>query len=64
MHFSVLIYYAIFHNKYILRFREFITLAVLSLREDGELQKLEKKWWYDKGQCEQNSDNSKVMITI
>lgn len=30
-----------------------INLAVLILREKGELHKLEKKWWYDKGQCGQ-----------
>ena len=32
-------------------FREEISLAVLKLHEDGELQKLRKKWWYDKGEC-------------
>ncbi len=28
-----------------------MTLAVLELRENGELQKLENKWWIDKGEC-------------
>jgi len=28
-----------------------VSLAVLELREDGDLQKLQKKWWYDKGEC-------------
>jgi len=31
--------------------RDQVTLAVLELRENGELAKLEKKWWYDLGQC-------------
>ena len=26
-------------------------LAVLELRESGDLQKLHKRWWYDKGEC-------------
>ena len=28
-----------------------VSLAVLQLREFGDLQKLHKKWWYDKGEC-------------
>ncbi|XP_014780672.1 glutamate receptor 2 isoform X2 [Octopus bimaculoides] len=35
-----------------------INLAVLVLREKGELHKLEKKWWYDKGQCGQPDKES------
>ena len=31
--------------------REQIGLAVLHLLENGKLQKLHKKWWYDKGEC-------------
>jgi len=31
--------------------RDKIGLAVLELLEEGELQKLHKKWWIDKGQC-------------
>ncbi|KAK2170552.1 hypothetical protein LSH36_2g10071 [Paralvinella palmiformis] len=31
--------------------REDINLAVLQLRESGDLQKLQKKWWFDKGEC-------------
>ena len=31
--------------------REQIGLAVLHLLEKGTLQKLHKKWWYDKGEC-------------
>jgi len=26
-------------------------MAVLQLLENGFLQKLMKKWWYDKGEC-------------
>jgi len=26
-------------------------MGVLQLLEDGFLQKLKKKWWYDKGEC-------------
>ena len=25
--------------------------AILELQETGELEALEKKWWYDKGEC-------------
>lgn len=32
-------------------YREAIGLAVLQLLEKGTLQKLHKKWWYDKGEC-------------
>ncbi len=42
-------YYFLFYS--LILFREPISLAVLQLREDGELQKLHKKWWYDKGEC-------------
>ncbi|XP_046575050.1 glutamate receptor-like isoform X1 [Haliotis rubra] len=31
--------------------RDEINIAVLELREIGELHKLRKKWWYDKGKC-------------
>ncbi|PVD34159.1 hypothetical protein C0Q70_05422 [Pomacea canaliculata] len=32
-----------------------INIAVLQLREVArELHKLERKWWYDKGECGQN----------
>ena len=38
-----------------------MTLAVLELREKGELQKLEKKWWYEKGECGKQGEAEKVM---
>ena len=31
-------------------------MAVLQLLEREELQKLQKKWWYDKGECVVESD--------
>ncbi len=34
-----------------LALRDVMSLAVLELREMGDLHKLWKKWWYDKGQC-------------
>ena len=37
-----------------------INIAVLELREVGELHKLERKWWYDKGEC---AKNVKVTVT-
>ncbi|KAI0218530.1 Glutamate receptor 1 [Lamellibrachia satsuma] len=36
--------------------REPISVAVLQLRESGFLQKLHKKWWYDKGECGGEND--------
>ncbi|XP_035682029.1 glutamate receptor 2-like isoform X1 [Branchiostoma floridae] len=39
--------------------RQDITLAVLKLREDGILQALETKWWYDKGECGPSESSSK-----
>ena len=32
-------------------------MIVLQLLEKEDLQKLQKKWWYDKGQCVVESDN-------
>lgn len=37
-------------------FRDPINLAVLSLKENGELLKLRNKWWYDKTECNLNHD--------
>jgi len=33
-----------------------VSLAVLQLKENGDLQKLHKKWWYDKGECAPEND--------
>lgn len=42
--------------------RDRITLAVLELTEKGELTKLEKTWWYDKGdkECVEEGTPKKV----
>nr|QGW50658.1 ionotropic receptor 16 [Propsilocerus akamusi] len=37
--------------------REPINLAVLSLKESGELSKLQNKWWFDKTECKNDRDN-------
>lgn len=31
--------------------RDAVNLAVLGLKEDGELTKLMNKWWYDRTEC-------------
>ncbi len=36
-------------------YRDHINLAILALQERGELKKLENKWWYDRGQCDQST---------
>lgn len=40
--------------------RDPINLAVLSLKENGELIKLRNKWWYDKTECNLNKDNQET----
>ena len=32
-------------------FSDDVTLAVLSLKEDGTLQMMKKAWWVEKGEC-------------
>jgi len=39
-----------------------VGLAVLHLRENGQLATLQKKWWQDKGECV--ADDQKVLYTI
>ncbi|KAF8357270.1 glr-1, partial [Pristionchus pacificus] len=43
-----------------------INLAILALQERGELKKLENKWWYDRGQCDQgmNQDGSSASLNL
>ncbi|KRZ43191.1 Glutamate receptor 1 [Trichinella pseudospiralis] len=44
---------------------EKINLAILELQEIGELKRLEMKWWYEKGQCEQGmSDSQSASLTL
>ena len=40
--------------------RDRVTLAVLELIEKGELANLEKKWWYEKGECSRDGVPKKV----
>ena len=37
-----------------------MTLAVLELRENEALAKLERTWWYDKGECGSDGTFMKV----
>lgn len=38
--------------------RDPINLAVLSLKENGELTKLMNKWWYDRTECRQDKQDT------
>ncbi|XP_066250045.1 glutamate receptor 1-like isoform X2 [Euwallacea similis] len=38
--------------------RDAVNLAVLSLKEDGELTKLKNKWWYDRTECLKDKQDS------
>nr|CAB3250924.1 glutamate receptor 1-like [Phallusia mammillata] len=35
-----------------------VNLAILTLREQGQLQKMKNYWWYDKSECGPNGNNS------
>lgn len=37
--------------KLLFIYREPINLAVLQLKEDGYLEKLKKKWWFEQSEC-------------
>jgi hypothetical protein len=39
------------HNYHSLLSREAINIAVLEMSEDGALNNLKKKWWYDRSEC-------------
>ncbi|KAI4570003.1 hypothetical protein MJT46_007297 [Ovis ammon polii x Ovis aries] len=41
-----------------------VNLAVLKLNEQGLLDKLKNKWWYDKGECGSGGGDSKVSPTV
>ena len=48
-------------TKYVLSFsRSAVNLAVLKLNEQGLLDKLKNKWWYDKGECGSGGGGEKV----
>lgn len=38
-------------------------LAILKMKEIGKLAKLQKKWWYDKGECPADADG-KVGVVV
>ncbi|TRZ02086.1 hypothetical protein DNTS_016501 [Danionella cerebrum] len=40
--------------------RSAVNLAVLKLNEQGLLDKLKNKWWYDKGECGSGGGDSKI----
>uniref|UniRef100_A0A0N4ZEY1 Glutamate receptor 1 n=1 Tax=Parastrongyloides trichosuri TaxID=131310 RepID=A0A0N4ZEY1_PARTI len=45
--------------------KDHINLAVLALQERGELKKLENKWWYDRGECDQGiSESSSASLNL
>lgn len=45
--------------------RDAINIAVLTLKENGELTKLTNKWWYDSTECEKDSkDTSRNELTL
>ena len=39
------------HNTCFSHCRHNINIAVLEMRENGDLLKMEQKWWYSKGEC-------------
>ncbi|TWW74882.1 Glutamate receptor 3 [Takifugu flavidus] len=41
-----------------------VNLAVLKLNEQGLLDKLKNKWWYDKGECGSGGGDSKVSLNV
>ncbi|KAJ8338426.1 hypothetical protein SKAU_G00373920 [Synaphobranchus kaupii] len=41
-----------------------VNLAVLKLNEQGLLDKLKNKWWYDKGECGSGGGDSKVSLNM
>jgi hypothetical protein len=57
------VYYSnIYCNIISLNFRKNLTLIILKLNQEGELYKLEQRWWYDKGEC--GAAESKVLPNI
>ncbi|KAG8136940.1 hypothetical protein E2320_005485, partial [Naja naja] len=44
--------------------RNAVNLAVLKLNEQGLLDKLKNKWWYDKGECGSGGGDSKVSFNV
>lgn len=46
--------------------RKNLTLIILKLNQEGELYKLEQRWWYDKGECgaAESKDSKKSALTL
>jgi hypothetical protein len=42
--------------------RDPINLAVLQLREEGYLDELKTKWWFDRSECGNSGGGSKVSV--
>lgn len=48
-----------------MRHRDAINLAVLRMKENGELTSLTNKWWYDRTECEKDKqDTSRNELTL
>lgn len=41
-----------------------VNLAVLKLNEQGTLDKMKNKWWYDKGECGFKDSTNKVSFVF
>lgn len=52
--------HAVWQVCFIVCLRNAVNLAVLKLNEQGLLDKLKNKWWYDKGECGSGGGESKV----
>lgn len=44
-------------------YRDQLNLAVLSFKENGDLARLQNKWWYDRSECKTGDANKVSLIT-
>ncbi|RWS03487.1 glutamate receptor-like protein, partial [Dinothrombium tinctorium] len=44
--------------------RVILNLAVLHLKENGDLQKLENKWWFDRSECKDKGDKDSMQSSL
>lgn len=53
-------------DSFLLFLREKLNLAVLYLIENGDLTRLENKWWYDRSECKtrEQKDASQNALTL
>ncbi|XP_038055631.1 glutamate receptor 4-like [Patiria miniata] len=57
--------YGIGVSRNLTRFSDELTLAILQLREEGVLDALKKRWWFDKGQChEADADSGSNALSL